>query len=404
MAAAGCDFLVGDELDSLFIAIEQELLEEKVLTLEVDSVVQEIDEQEKKPEHPCDVCSKVCLSKRGLTRHKNSKHSLLQNVPKTASSSEKRVVKLRDAESLCHPMYFKKYCEICVDKLGKDQCYPDEIRHEFESYLVRLDDTNYTYEFFRSCISNFDGDGEKFYPKFYRIVADTDNLFKDLSVNGCRLLGCEVANLVLSHLSKKKSDKNPSGTVVHDQIFSEKENNVIYYLAGYVFSTLYRRIINNRNKNEYSEQVLSILKAGKLAEDTKIDENVFKLVNSRCRGSLWKVTYDVYNIFSIIECHFRSKTVGLVRKLSSEDIVCSLISDSFLLARFSSVRGAADINVSKEVALDLLEQIITLYVRVRAFSYAKDVVQNHKIAAKSNRSRSLRTEMKKSTTTLEQGH
>ena len=60
-------------------------------------------------------------------------------------------------------------------------------------------------------------------------------------------------------------------------------------------------------------------------------------------------------------------------------------------------------DVKKEIALNLLEHMLTLYIRLRSFSYAKDKVQAHNILAKRQKSLSFRTEMKKSSKLI-QGH
>ena len=60
-------------------------------------------------------------------------------------------------------------------------------------------------------------------------------------------------------------------------------------------------------------------------------------------------------------------------------------------------------DVKKEIALNLLEHMLTLYIRLRSFSYAKDKVQAHKILAETKFTCSLRTEMKTSSK-LDQRH
>ena len=171
-----------------------------------------------------------------------------------------------------------------------------------------------------------------------------------------------------------------------------------------MLGTLYRRIRNSSKPiNEYSQQILSILTAGRVSEGY-LDKSISKYVNAKDRGGLWKVSHDIFTMFSVIECHFQSETPGFTRKINCDSLVTTLLQDNYLLSLYSSVCGNANEKVKKEIALDLLEQIITLYVRIRAFSYAKDVVQNHKLASKTKKSRSLRTEIKKAASTLEQGH
>ena len=52
---------------------------------------------------------------------------------------------------------------------------------------------------------------------------------------------------------------------------------------------------------------------------------------------------------------------------------------------------SVDIHMKREFRINLLEHIPTIYFRVRAFSFAKDVREKHKGAHKALRKRSLRT-------------
>ena len=82
---------------------------------------------------------------------------------------------------------------------------------------------------------------------------------------------------------------------------SDKEKSVVFHLAGYVFSTFSRRLRFTKKNNQNTEIVpenLAILAAGKLPDETQeLPEH--KLVNTKKRGSLWKVTAEIFEIFCI---------------------------------------------------------------------------------------------------------
>ena len=59
-------------------------------------------------------------------------------------------------------------------------------------------DAIYSYDFIKDVITDFHGDGEKFYPTFYKAVSEELLAFKNLSRRYSVLLGFEVANLVLA--------------------------------------------------------------------------------------------------------------------------------------------------------------------------------------------------------------
>ena len=53
-------------------------------------------------------------------------------------------------------------------------------------------------------------------------------------------------------------------------------------------------------------------------------------------------------------------------------------------------------DIEKELELSLLVHMLILYLRVRSFPYPKDKVQQYKVLKKKSKSRSLRTEIKRS--------
>ena len=72
------------------------------------------------------------------------------------------------------------------------------------------------------------------------------------------------------------------------------------------------------------------------------------------------------------------------------------ISDSDILANFNLMVTDADIKPDSYVSKEVLYGIVKLYVRVRAFSVAKDVIQKYKIKNKQAKAKSLRREIARS--------
>ena len=56
---------------------------------------------------------------------------------------------------------------------------------------------------------------------------------------------------------------------------------------------------------------------------------------------------------------------------------------------------STDTIIKKEIALNLLEGLLTFYIRVRTFSFAIGEIQSHKIKQSRLKSRSLRTSPEK---------
>ena len=101
---------------------------------------------------------------------------------------------------------------------------------------------------------------------------------------------------------------------------------------------------------------------------------------------------------------FHARTASFKTKLACEDLVSEILKDHSVLSNNNDICLNASLKISKEVSMDLLEHMMTIYFRVRTFSFAKDIREKHTISKKLAKKRSLRTEIKKSgssTDTLE---
>ena len=106
---------------------------------------------------------------------------------------------------------------------------------------------------------------------------------------------------------------------------------------------------------------------------------------------------DVIAVFSVAEAYFFSSTKKLQNKIVSKDIVNALMENCMVLENLAKVRRSSPDIFKKEIAFNLLEDLLALYIRVRTFSYVKDKFQALKIRNTKTKSRSLRTGMKQST-------
>lgn len=309
-------------------------------------------------------------------------------------------------ESILHPLKLKKLVQHSIDKFEKEQLYPDAILTEIKAYkdILNITDILITYSYIREVISQFKGDAEQFYRLFYNCVTKEDNFFKDLSRNCCLLLGFELANHVLAHLNKSSYEGDIIKQKAEKINFSEKDHACIGYLGGYVFGTFYRRIRNSKKwQTTKSQQCLALLLAGKCSlKSGETEKSADKLVNAKNRGGLWTVTAEVLKIFSIAEINFCESSSAVVFQIDCPKIVNQLLQESEVVSNFTCICNNAEQVVEKEVAMDMLESLLTLYVRVRAHSYAKNIKEKHMVATKKQKTRSLRTEIKKKSSNQEQ--
>ena len=189
---------------------------------------------------------------------------------------------------------------------------------------------------------------------------DAEDPFGGFDVNCSRLLGFEIANHVLAYTT----GATHSDDVAHfdcDTKFSAKEKSLIAYLNGYVFGAFYRRIRFSKTAHQdqtYHQHCLSFLVAGKC-----VGETVFlpehRHVDVLNRGGLWKVNEDGIAIFSVAEAYFLSSK-KLQSKIVSKDIVNALMENCMVLESFAKVRRSSPDNIKKEIAFNLLEELLTL--------------------------------------------
>ena len=120
------DFLTGEDLDAVFDILDADILSEDAnLNADIDIVVADFPDSAVKPPFPCSLCSKVSLTKRGLSRHCSANHSEL-----SVEGMKKKIV----AEEMFDPLDFKTMIEKCLLKLENDQCYSENLRES--NYLM----------------------------------------------------------------------------------------------------------------------------------------------------------------------------------------------------------------------------------------------------------------------------
>ena len=114
---------------------------------------------------------------------------------------------------------------------------------------------------------------------------------------------------------------------------------------------------------------------------------------------LWKVSQTVEQILTVAEIRFKSVTTDCeehITKISKTGIVVNLEQNPKVDSLLQEWVKSADLDVSKDVSKDILHQVLMLYIKVRSFSFAKDVMNKHKAEQKHSKSKALRKEIKNS--------
>ena len=78
--------------------------------------------------------------------------------------------------------------------------------------------------------------------------------------------------------------------------------------------------------------------------------------------------------------------------------------DFSILSLFSALRNSASEETEKEISLNLLQSMITLYLRARTFKYVSLKKEAFKLESSKKKMKSLRTLIKQATNKLELGH
>ena len=119
---------------------------------------------------------------------------------------------------------------------------------------------------------------------------------------------------------------------------------------------MYRRIrFSSKSGNEYKQQYMSIMLAGQSD----------KLATTRNRSGLWKMKIEVINIFIMAESTFKSMVSKSINKIDSKEMGSPLLENTSVLADFATSRNQGDQVIKKEVAMNLLEDILSLCIRTK---------------------------------------
>lgn len=118
-----------------------------------------------------------------------------------------------------------------------------------------------------------------------------------------------------------------------------------------------------------------------------------KLTSSLNGGGLWSISKYAQLIFERIEHHFRIVTSNSLHNVDISSIESKSVCDIQLVSAYDVMLSESELIADKSIAKDVLHNIIYLYVKVRCFSFAKDVIQKHKIKSKQLKGKALRKEM-----------
>ena len=161
------------------------------------------------------------------------------------------ITQRRDYEKRLALNIFEQFLTTSKVKLANDQCF-ESFMGEFSPFVINKESIKNVHKLISNVVLSFKGDAEKFYPVFYKCISDTENPFGG-SLNkhaSLLLLGFELANHVFGYLSGGSLEKDPVVQFKYSSAdLSDKEKSIVFYLAGYVFSTFSRRLRFTKKNN-----------------------------------------------------------------------------------------------------------------------------------------------------------
>ena len=369
-----------EDISAFFEVLDEDLeLGEVVVGMVEEVSTSEASSEEKgessKPQFVCRYCDKETKSKGGLTRHMSTMH--------VEYHYDNYYQSKLDGGSL-HDLIKKAIAE-----LEKDLCYPKEVRDNFKCYNNQVCETliKEAKEIFK--ILEKSGNVGKFLDSFFDAFAlDSRTYFPSLSFPAATLLitrlGEKIVHFYKSPQAEPDEEKNQVKPI------SKTERDALQYLSGYVVRKLVKKARNKNFSKRRNQAIISILENGIVSDEGQT------LIEAQNRGGLCCVNEDFQAIFIETEKVFRKETSKAnIRSINIPFIVNVLSKNDTVVGHYENIIQSFD-DVPEEILTELLKCLIELYVRVRSFSFAKDIIQKYKIKEKAKKSKgSLRNNLKK---------
>ena len=271
----------------------------------------------------------------------------------------------------------------------------DQIKH-FRAAVYLLTNPALLLEINSMLREKFFNNKMKFYVEFYGSVVSQPSNYLSLDYKSGQVLCRKFGEYLFSYFKRKNCVEIHK---IKTKNLSQREFCAMQYLAGYV---LHKLFLKHRNLKEYksknNQEAMAILQSCK----SNAVVNNAKLIEALNRGGLWTPNTNTEKIFSVCEKYFCIKTDAYKRKIELFKLVKAVMEFQPVVNAYQAIVENCEITVSKENAKVVLYNMVTLYLRVRTFSLAKDFVQKEKLEKKEKgKINSLRKELKKSSDKLE---
>ena len=194
-------------------------------------------------------------------------------------------------------------------------------------------------------------DVNDFLVSFYSQIVRFADTFFSIPRPYCVVFAKRLGDKLIGKFSRKYT-KAPQAS---PQPISEKEMEGLKYVAGWVVFKLRRRA-----KKHFNNNVVKILECG----ITEPDEGSF--ISKVNRGGLTNLKNEWLNVFRTAEEIFRGETCSTCN-IDRKKIKKLVLQNTSVVTSFNSLIEDQDSGTK------ILDEIVTLYIKVRAFSFSRDV-------------------------------
>ena len=128
----------------------------------------------------------------------------------------------------------------------------------------------------------------------------------------------------------------------------------------------------------------------------RVDDDLNPYIASLSRGGLWSPHPWIFSIAEACELIFKNSTdKGMITHLPVETMVNEVLSLASVNGLWDNIIDNCDNEISKECKSLYLENFIKLFIKIRCFSFAKDIVNKYKLSTNAPEKKPLRKELKK---------
>ena len=168
------------------------------------------------------------------------------------------------------------------------------------------------------------------------------------------------------------------------------EYRPLSYVAGYVIGKL--RQLNREKKGDGNQELQALLQNMKSSEPNNY-------ISARTRGGLVTPCNDLVEILKVAEISFREHVDNsslTLRNIPAEIICNSTLSSPTVKSLWDNIVVSSEPQPSNSTQKLCLENVVKLYLKVRAFSYARDYITKYRIKAKQVKKKALRKDISNS--------